>query len=172
MLLTDARRLARTGPSGELVPLDEQDRARWDRGAIAAGLGLLDALDERAAGPYELQARISAEHVRAACFADTDWRRIVALYDRLLALSDSPVIELNRAVAVGLADGPEAGLELLADPALEQALAGYAPLAISRADLLRRAGRKTEARAAYRAALEQSVSAPERAFLERRLSEL
>ena len=176
MLLHDARRDARVDAAGSGVPLEEQDRTRWDRAQIAEGRALLEALDGggglRVAGPYELQARIAAEHVRGARFADTDWRRIVALYDRLLALQDSPVIALNRAVAVGLAAGPEAGLALLADPELERALADYAPLTLARADLLRRAGRGAEARAAYAAALAEARTAPERAFLERRLAEL
>jgi RNA polymerase sigma-70 factor (ECF subfamily) len=172
MLLHDSRRDARVDAAGTGVPLEEQDRASWDHAQIAGGLALLDALDERAAGPYELQARIAAEHVRGARFADTDWRRIVALYDRLLALQGSPVIALSRAVAVGLAESPDAGLALLDDPELAKALAGYPPLAISRADLLRRAGRTAEARAAYREALAEVATAPERAFLERRLAEL
>ncbi len=176
MLLHDARRDARVGADGVGVPLEEQDRARWDRVQIAEGLALLETLDAgggaRPAGPYELQARIAAEHVRGACFADTDWRRIVALYDRLLALQDSPVIALNRAVAIGLGESPEAGLMLLGDPALVRALADYPPFTIARADLLRRAGHTTEARAAYADALAAARTAPERAFLERRLSEL
>lgn len=172
MLLHDARRDARVDAAGVGVPLEEQDRTRWDRAQIAAGLMLLEALEPESAGPYELQARIAAEHVRGARFADTDWRRIVGLYDRLLARSPSPVIALNRAVAVGLAEGPEAGLALLDDPDLARALADYAPFTIARADLLRRAGRRDEARAAYEQALADPGSAPERAFLERRLAEL
>jgi len=177
MLLHDARRDARVGADGAGVPLEEQDRARWDRVQIGEGLGLLAALaaGEPAAptaGPYELQARIAAEHVRGARFADTDWRRIVTLYDRLLAQQRSPVIALNRAVAIGLGESPEAGLVLLEDPALARALADYPPFTVARADLLRRAGRTAEARNAYREALAAVGTAPERAFLERRLAEL
>jgi RNA polymerase sigma-70 factor (ECF subfamily) len=173
MLLHDARRDARVDANGIGVPLEEQDRARWDHGQIAAGRAILARLDaSHAAGPYELQARIAAQHVVASRFADTDWRAIVGLYDRLLALAPSPVVALNRAVAVGLVEGAGAGLALLDAPELGRALAGYGPFAIARADLLRRAGRISEARAAYREALAGSGSAPERAFLERRLAGL
>ncbi len=171
MLLVDARREARVH-DGVAVTLEEQDRARWDPSQLAEGRTLLAALADGPAGPYELQARIAAAHVAADRFEDTDWRTIVALYDRLLAREPSPVVALNRAVAVGLADGPDVALGLLADPALAKELWDYLPYRAARADLLRRAGRASEAREAYRAALERAGSAPERAFLERRLAEL
>ncbi len=173
MLLHDARRDARVGADGVALSLEDQDRARWDRAQIDAGLALLDALGARhRAGAYELQARIGALHVSGARFADTDWRGIVALYDRLLALEPSPVVGLNRAIAVGLAQGPESGLALLEAPELADALAEYAPFRSARADLLRRAGRSAEARDAYREAIARAGTAPERAFLERRLAGL
>ena len=173
MLLHDARRDARVDADGVGVPLEDQDRARWDHAqiregrALAAELGSVETL-----GPYALQARIAAHHVSGATFADIDWRAIVGLYDRLLSQNPSPVIELNRAVALALAEGPEVGLALLAAPALTESLAGYGPYLTARADLLRRAGRSDEARVAYRAALARADTAPERAFLQRRLNEL
>ncbi len=173
MLLHDARRDARVGADGVAIPLEDQDRARWDRAQIDAGLALLAEIGTRhRAGAYELQARIAASHVSGTSFADTDWRSIVALYDRLLALEPSPVVALNRAIAVGLAEGAAAGLELLEAPELARALADYAPFSTARADLLRRAGRNAEARAAYREAIERAGTLPERAFLEKRLEGL
>jgi RNA polymerase sigma-70 factor (ECF subfamily) len=173
MLLHDARRDARVDALGVGVSLEDQDRARWDRAQIAEGRALLSGLGSaHRAGRYELQARIGELHVSGAAFADTDWRGIVALYDRLLALEPSPVVLLNRAVAVGLRDGADAGMRLLDSAELARALADYAPYTIARADLLRRAGRNEEARAAYREAIERSGSAPERAFLEQRLERL
>jgi len=173
MLLHDARRDARVGADGVAVPLEDQDRARWDRAQIAEGRALLSGLGTwHRAGAYELQARIGALHVSGADFADTDWRGIVALYDRLLALQPSPVVALNRAIAVGLGEGADAGLRLLDSAELANALADYAPFTIARADLLRRAGRNDEARAAYRDAIERAGTAPERAFLENRLRRL
>ncbi len=170
MLLVDARREARV-QDGVAVTLEEQDRDRWDRSQLAEGRALLAALSPEESGLYELQARIAAAHVSAEHFEDTDWSRIVALYDRLLELQSSPVVALNRAVAVGLAQGPGEALRLLADPDLAKELGDYLPYLAARADLLRRAGRP-EAREAYRAALARARSAPERAFLERRLSAL
>jgi len=173
MLLHDSRRDARVDADGVGVPLDEQDRARWDRAQIEEGVGVLAALgDAQRAGPYELQARIGALHASSVRFSDTDWRGVVALYDRLLALQPSPVVALNRAVAVGLAGDPAEALRRLDSADLAEPLADYAPYAMARADLLRRAGRTDEARAAYSAALEHAGSAPERAFLERRLAGL
>jgi RNA polymerase sigma-70 factor (ECF subfamily) len=173
MLLHDSRRDARVGADGAGVPLDEQDRARWDHAQIAEGIGVLAALvSPERAGPYELQARIGALHASSARFLDTDWRRIVALYDRLLALQPSPVVALNQAVAIGLAGDPEEALRRLDAPELAEPLADYSPYTMARADLLRRAGRTDEARAAYRAAIRHAGSVPERAFLERRLAGL
>jgi RNA polymerase sigma-70 factor, ECF subfamily len=169
MLLQDARREARVGADGSLVLLEDQDRTRWDRGRIAEGLRVLErAASLRANGPYQLQAAIAAVHSRAASPAATDWPAIVALYDRLLCLTPSPVVELNRAVAVAMADGPAHGLELV------DALTGlerYHLLHATRADLLRRLGRIDEARESYRRALELTGNAAEREFLERRLRE-
>ena len=173
MLLHDARRDARVDASGAGVPLEEQDRARWDHAQIAEGSALAAGLGppERAAR-YALQARIAAEHVAGARFADIAWPAIAALYERLYTLEPQPVVALNRAVARALADGPEAGLALLAEPELAESLADYPPYLVARADLLRRAGRREEARAAYREALVRAPTAPERAFLERRLAEV
>ena len=171
MLLVDARRAARVDASGAGVPLDEQDRALWDRAqidegrALVAGLGPLDE-----SGAYALQARIAAQHVAGLHFADIDWRAVVALYDRLAARVPSPVVELNRAIAIALADGSAAGLARL--EALAESLADYPPYYAARADLLRRAGRLSEARAAYHLALDRVATAPERALLERRMAAL
>jgi RNA polymerase sigma-70 factor (ECF subfamily) len=173
MLLHDARRDARTGPAGELVLLEDQDRARWDRVEIDEGQALLDrAIRVSRPGPYQLQAAIAALHDTAGEAAATDWPQIAALYGRLAELDPSPVVELNRAVAVAMADGPAAGLALLDPLAEEPALAGYPYLHAARADLLRRLGRATEAAAAYRAALELTSNDVERAFLDRRLREV
>jgi RNA polymerase sigma-70 factor (ECF subfamily) len=171
LLLVDARREARVR-DGVAVTLEEQDRGRWDRSQLAEGRALLAGLAAERAGPYELQARIAAAHVAPERFEDTDWPAIVALYDRLLARQPSPVVAMNRAVAVGFAFGLDAALRLLADPGIAKDLGDYLPYHAARADLLRRAGRTAEARAAYRAALERAGSAPERAFLESRLAAL
>jgi RNA polymerase sigma-70 factor (ECF subfamily) len=169
--LTDARRPARTTSDGELVLLEDQDRSRWDRMAIEVGTRLLArALRLGPPGAYALQAAIAAEHARAATAAETDWRRIVALYADLAALQPGPVVELNRAVAVAMADGPEAGLALL--QALDGRLPGYHLLPAARADLLRRAGRPAAAAEAYREALALARNDPEQRFLARRLAEL
>jgi len=171
MLLVDARRDARVDASGAGVPLEEQDRRLWDRAQIDEGRGLVAGLGPvEPSGPYALQARIAAQHVAGERFADIDWRAVVALYDRLADRTRSPVIELNRAFAIALAEGPEAGLTLLS--ALAESLADYPPYLAARADLLRRAGRIPEARAAYRVALERVATAPERALLERRMAAL
>ena len=173
MLLHDARREARSGPDGELVLLEAQDRGRWDRAQISEGLRLATSLlAAGAVGPYALQAAIAGFHARAACAADTDWRGIAALYDRLLAAEPSPVVALNRAVAVAMAEGPARGLELLDELNAGGALAGYHLLPAARADLLRRLGRRSEAAAAYREALDLTANAAERRFLERRLGEV
>ncbi|ESJ12006.1 MULTISPECIES: RNA polymerase sigma factor [unclassified Cupriavidus] len=173
MLLHESRRAARTSSDGELVLLDEQDRSRWDRALIAEGTALVErALSSRRFGPYSLQAAISAVHAEADNAASTDWPQIVALYDVLLALQPSPVVELNRAVAVAMRDGPEAGL-LLVDAILARGELGDYHLAhAARADLCRRLGRYADARAAYRTVLELVRQGPERRFIERRLAAL
>jgi RNA polymerase sigma-70 factor (ECF subfamily) len=171
MLLQHSRREARTGPHGEFVLLEDQDRARWDHDMIDGGLALLDeTLAGRRPGPYQLQAAIAALHARAPRPEDTDWPQIAALYDRLTALAPSPVVELNRAVAIAMADGPERGLAMLAP--LEGELEDYQHFHSARADLLRRLGRSEEAAAAYGRALDLATNPTERAFLERRLEEL
>ena len=173
MLLQESRRLARTGPDGDLVLLDDQDRTLWDRELIAEGQALVErALGSRRVGPYILQAAIAAVHSEATTPDETDWAQIVGLYDVLLRVEPSPVIELNRAAAVALRDGPAAGLALV-DAILDRGeLADYRLSHAVRADLCRRLGRSAEARAAYERALELTEQAAERRFLERRLHEL
>ena len=173
MLLHDARRAARTDATGELVRLDEQDRSLWNRQQIAEGSQLMQlALTSRAFGPYSLQAAIVAVHAEAPSAAQTDWPQIVRLYDVLLQLSPSPVVELNRAVAVAMRDGPEAGL-LLVDELLGRGeLQDYHLSHATRADLLRRLARIDEACEAYRSALRLVQLEPERRFLQRQLDEL
>lgn len=173
MLLTHARRDARTGPDGELVLLDDQDRGRWDRTMIEEGRGLvLAALTGGPPGPYGVQAAIAALHDEAADLAATDWPQVVALYDVLLALTPSPVVELNRAVAVAMCDGPEAGLTLLDGLADEPLLRGHHPYPAARGDLLHRLGRLPEAATAYREAIDLAGTEPERAHLRSRLTEI
>jgi RNA polymerase sigma-70 factor (ECF subfamily) len=171
MLLQDSRRETRTDQLGEMVLLEDQDRARWDQDMIDEGLATLDeAITQRRAGPYQVQAAIAALHARAPRPEDTDWPQIAALYGRLAAMNPSPVIELNRAVAIAMADGPARGLavlEPLADP-----LDGYHLFHSARADLLRRLGRLEEAERSYRRALELATNPVERAYLERRLAEV
>ncbi|MFD7549895.1 RNA polymerase sigma factor [Streptomyces sp. NPDC059816] len=170
MLLVHARRAARTGPDGALVLLADQDRGRWDRPMIEEGLALVPpALAPGPPGPYGVQAAIAALHDEAADPADTDWPQIVALYDVLLAIAPSPVVALNRAVAVALRDGPAAGLALLDALADEPRLRGHHPYAAARAELLHQLGRRAEAVVAYRAALALAGTAPEQAHLRRRL---
>ena len=172
LLLVDARRAARTDAAGELVPLDDQDRALWDADRIAEGRDLVvTALREPGWGPYAIQAAIAAVHAEAADVATTDWPQVVALYDVLARLTPSPVVQLNRAVAVAMRDGPQAGLAAL--DALETGpLRGYHLLPAARADLLRKLGRTTEAATSYQAALELAANERERAHLRRRLAEL
>ena len=172
LLLVDARRPARTDAAGELVALEEQDRTRWDADRIAQGRDLVvTALRKPGWGQYALQAAIAAVHAEAADVASTDWPQIVALYDVLAQAAPSPVVQLNRAVAVGMRDGPEAGLAAL--DALETGpLRGYHPLPAARADLLCKLGRTTEAAAAYRTALELAANERERGYLRRKLAEL
>ena len=173
LLLHDARRAARTSRSGELVLLDEQDRSLWDRRRIAEGIALVEqAIRTRRLGPYVLQAAIAAVHAEAASAGDTDWAQIVGLYDVLMRADPSPVVELNRAVAVAMRDGPAAGLELIDAILARGDLAGYHHAHAARADLCRRLGRQVEAAAAYRAALELTRQDTERRFLERRLREV
>jgi RNA polymerase sigma-70 factor (ECF subfamily) len=173
MLLHDARREARQAADGGMVPLEEQDRARWDAGQIDAGVGLLDrALRQRRPGRYQLQAAVAALHATAPTPAETDWPQIVALYGGLARLDPSPVVELNRAAAVAMAQGPAAGLALIDRLDTSGALAGYYLLPAARADLLRRAGRFAEAADAYHDALALARNGAERAFLRRRLGEV
>jgi RNA polymerase sigma-70 factor, ECF subfamily len=171
-LLVDARRPARTDATGELVPLDDQDRALWDAGRIAEGRDLaVTALREPGWGPYAIQAAIAAVHAEAPDIATTDWPQVVALYDVLAQLSPSPVVQLNRAVAVAMRDGPQAGLAAL-DTLDTGPLRGYHLLPAARADLLRKLGHTTEAATAYQAALELATNERERTYLRRRLAEL
>ncbi len=166
MLLVHARRDARTGPDGAMILLDDQDRGRWDRPMIEEGRGLVVvALTGRAPGPYGVQAAIAALHDEAADVASTDWPQVVALYDVLLGLVPSPVVALNRAAAVAMRDGPEAGLALLDELADDPRLRGHHPYPAARADLLRRLGRYAEAATAYRDALALVGTEPERAYL-------
>ncbi|HTC32496.1 MAG TPA: RNA polymerase sigma factor [Bryobacteraceae bacterium] len=173
MLLHDSRRVARAGPDEEIVTLEEQNRELWDQRQIAEGLPLLEsALRDGAAGVYALQAAIAALHARAARVEDTDWGQIARLYDVLLQKQPSPVVELNRAAAVAMADGPSRGLELIAAIEVKGTLAGYHLLPAARADLLRRDGRWREAAEAYRQALCLVANDPERRYLNRRLAEV
>ena len=173
MLLTDARRDARVDAAGELVLLEDQDRARWDRGAIGEGLALVDAaLHAGPPGSYTLQAAIAGVHARAARAEETDWREIAALYAVLRSAHPSGVVALNHAAAVAMAEGPEAGLRLMDALAADGALAGYHLLPAARADLLRRLGRLPEAAAAYREALALVGNDADRRFLERRLAQV
>lgn len=173
MLLQESRRETRTTAEGDLVLLDAQDRSRWNRALITEGTALVErALVSGRAGPYALQAAIAAVHAEAPSAAATDWAQIVALYDLLLGLAPSPVVALNRAVAVAMRDGPAAGLAVVEAILARGDLADYHLAHAARADLCRRLGRTEEARAAYRRALELVRQAPERRFLERRLAEL
>ena len=173
VLLHDARRAARVDAEGGYVALDQQDRSRWDQGRIREGLQALDrTVRLRRPGQYQLQAAITALHIQASDANATDWARIAALYGALVKLSPSPVVELNRAAAVGFASGPDAGLELL-EPLLGNAgLERYQPLHATHAELLRRAGDLAGARRAYERAIELSANAVERSELERRLHTL
>jgi len=173
MRLHDSRRAARLDAAGDIVLLEDQDRGLWNRAAIDAGLALLDrALALRQPGPYQIQAAIAALHARAATPADTDWPQIAALYGELLRHGPSPVVALNRAVAVGMARGPLAGLALLQQPALAEALDGYHWYHAAAADFLRRAGYREQARAAYVRALALCDNRAEAAFLTRRIDEM
>jgi RNA polymerase sigma-70 factor (ECF subfamily) len=173
MLLQESRRAARTSPSGEIILLDDQDRSRWNRDQIAEGSRLVrGALETRRFGPYTIQAAIAAVHAEAPDSAGTDWVEIVGLYDALLRLDDSPVIELNRAVAVAMRDGPEAGLASIDDILARGQLRDYRLAHAARAEFCRQLGRTADARAAYQKALTLTRQEPERRFLERRIAEI
>ena len=170
MLLHDARRTARVGADGELILLEDQDRSRWDSAQIAEGAALVEqALRQGRPGSYQLQAAIAAVHDEAASVGTTDWPQITILYQALRSMEPSPVVELNLAVAVAMAQGPATGLAMMDGLVADGVLAGYPYLHAARADLLRRLGRWTEATAAYRQALALTDNRPERSFLERRL---
>ena len=173
MLLHDARREARVGAAGELVLLEDQDRTKWDSERVAEGRALVQAtLPRRAIGPYQLQAAIAAVHDEAGSWAETDWPQIVELYRLLVAIDPSPVVQLNLAAALAMADGPAIGLAMMDGLLADGALDGYLYLHAGRADLLRRLDRRTEAAIAYRRAIELSTNGPERAYLDRRLAEV
>ena len=173
MLLQDSRRAARTSPTGDLILLEQQDRSLWDRAQIAEGTALVErALASRQVGPYTIQAAIAAIHAEAPDAAMTDWAQIVGLYDVLLQAQSSPVVELNRAVAVAMRDGPSAGLALVDDILSRGDLTNYHLAHSARADLCRRLGRTAEAKASYERALPLTQQEPERRFLEGRLREL
>ena len=173
MLLQESRRAARTSPEGELILLENQDRSRWNRAQIQEGIALVErALMSRRFGPYTLQAAIAAVHAEASTAAATDWPQIVALYSVLARVEPSPIVELNRAVAVAMRDGPQAGLDLIDTLLARGDLAEYHLAHSARADLCRRLGKTAEARAAYEKALSLTQQEPERRFLENRLREL
>jgi RNA polymerase sigma-70 factor (ECF subfamily) len=173
MLLHDSRRAARTSPNGDLILLEDQDRALWNRNQITEGVSLVArALASGQVGPYTIQAAIAAAHAQAPSAPATDWAQIVALYDLLLQAHPSPVVELNRAVAVAMSDGPLAGLDLINALLARGELENYHLAHAARADLCRRLGHTAEARASYERALTLTQQEPERRFLKRRLSEL
>jgi RNA polymerase sigma-70 factor (ECF subfamily) len=173
MLLQESRRAARSSPGGELVLLEDQDRSLWDRGLIAEGTALVErALRSRGFGPFTLQAAIAAVHAEAPDAAATDWAQIVALYGVLAQAVPSPVVELNRAVAVAMRDGSSAGLEIIDALLARGDLADYHLAHAARADLCRRLGRRADARASYERALDLARQEPERRFLQRRLQDL
>ena len=173
MLLHEARRSSRTTPDGDIVLLEDQDRSRWDRAMIAEGTGLVErALASRRFGPFTIQAAIAAVHAESASVSDTDWPQIVGLYDLLVRIEPSPVVALNRAVAIAMRDGPAAGLGEV-DAVLESGdLDGYALAHATRADLCRRLGRNSEAAESYRRAIELTEESSQRHFLEARLREV
>jgi len=173
MLLHDSRRDARMGPTGELIVLEEQDRSLWDQSQIEEGAALVErALRMRRAGAFQLQAAISALHCQALRAEDTDWKQIAELYTELLRLQPTPVVGLNRAVAVAMANSPADGLQLLDEPELRSALDGYHLYHAALADLLRRDGRSERAENEYRRALALTANVAEREYLERRLREV
>jgi RNA polymerase sigma-70 factor (ECF subfamily) len=173
MLLHDSRRAARTSPTGDLILLENQDRSLWNRGQITEGVSLVArALSSGQVGPYSIQAAIAAAHAQALSSAATDWAQIVALYDLLLQAHPSPVVELNRAVAIAMSDGPLAGLNLINEIFARGEMENYHLAHAARADLCRRLGQSAEARASYERALRLTQQEPERRFLKKRLSEL
>jgi RNA polymerase sigma-70 factor (ECF subfamily) len=173
MLLQESRRAARTSPTGELILLEQQDRSRWNRAQIGEGVALVErSLISRRFGPYTLQAAIAAVHSEAPDAAATDWPQIVALYSVLLRAEPSPVVELNRAVAVAMRDGPQAGLVLIDAILARGELSDYHLAHAARADLCRRLGRTAEAHISYERALALTQQEPERRFFEKRLREL
>jgi RNA polymerase sigma-70 factor, ECF subfamily len=173
MLLQESRRAARTSPAGELILLENQDRSLWNREQIAEGVALLEkALKSRRFGPYTLQAAIAAVHAEAESVAATDWRQIVAIYDQLVRIQPSPVVHLNRAVAIAMHDGPEAGLAHIDAVLAHGELANYYLAHSARADLCRRLGRTAEARSSYEKALALTQQEPERQFLKERIRQL
>jgi RNA polymerase sigma factor (sigma-70 family) len=173
MLLTDARRLARTGPDGGLIPMAEQDRSLWNAGSIAEGVALItDALPRRAPGPYQLQAAIAAIHDEAPTAEATDWPQIMALYDLLMRISANPVVALNRAVAVAMVRGPRAGLDLLGELESNEQIAEDHRLHAVRAHLLEMAGDRVAARAAYLAAAQRTTNLPQQRHLRARAARL
>jgi RNA polymerase sigma-70 factor, ECF subfamily len=173
MLLQESRRAARTSPAGELILLENQDRSLWNREQIAEGVALVEkALNSRRFGPYTLQAAIAAVHVEAESTAATDWRQIVALYNQLVRIHPSPVAHLNRAVAIAMRDGPEAGLKHIDALLAQGELANYYLAHSARADLCRRLGRTAEARSSYEKALALTQQEPERHFLQDRIRQL
>src|SRR6185436_361479 len=173
MLLQQSRHAARTSPTGELILLENQNRSLWNREQIAEGVALVEkALKSHRFGAYTLQAAIAAVHAEAESAAATDWPQIVALYDRLLRIHPSPIVQLNRAVAIAERDGPEAGLRLI-DAVLDQGeLANYYLAHSARADMYRRLGKTAEARSAYQKALALTQQEPERQFLQERIRQL
>jgi RNA polymerase sigma-70 factor (ECF subfamily) len=173
MLLQESRRAARTSPAGELILLENQDRSLWNRGQIAEGVALVEkALNSRRFGAYTLQAAIAAVHAEAESVAVTDWRQIVALYNQLVRIQPSPVVHLNRAVAIAMRDGPEAGLTHIDAVLAHGELANYYLAHAARADMCRRLGRTAEARSSYEKALALTQQEPERQFLQERIRQL
>jgi predicted RNA polymerase sigma factor len=173
MLLTDARRAARTGEDGELIPLAEQDRARWDREAIAEGIAIVsDTLSKGSVGAYQLQAAIAAVHDEAARAEDTDWPQILALYGLLKRMSDNPMVTLNHAIAVAMVNGPSAGLDLLKALDEDPRLAGHYRLEAVRGHLREMEGNHDAALAHFRAAAERTTSIPERNYLNAKAARL
>ncbi|MFO0699583.1 MAG: RNA polymerase sigma factor [Nitrospira sp.] len=173
MLLHESRRLARASPDGDLILLEQQDRSLWNRAQITEGISFVEqALSMKRIGPYTLQAAIAAIHAEASHSGETDWAQIVALYDLLLRVEPSPIVQLNRAVAVAMRDGPAKGLALVDDLLADGKLTTYHLAHATRADLCRRLGKKADARVSYERALALAKQEPERRFLERRLTEL
>jgi predicted RNA polymerase sigma factor len=173
MLLTDARREARTGPAGEIIPLDEQDRSRWDRAKIDEGVACISAsLAKSVPGPYQLQAAIAALHDEAKSADETDWPQILALYDVLEHLTDNPMVTLNRAIAAAMVEGPARGLELLQPLERDPRLAEHHRLAAVRAHLHEKLGARELAMAEYTRAAERTASLPERNYLRMKAARL